>query len=52
MSERDPLAAVAELVQRQRTDLIALSRSLHAEPELAFEEHRSAAKTQTLAAER
>ncbi len=52
MSERDPLAAVAELVQRHRTDLIALSRSLHAEPELAFEEHRSAAKTQTLAAER
>lgn len=27
-----------------RSDLIALSHSIHAEPELAFEEHRSAAK--------
>jgi amidohydrolase len=31
-------------VQRAATDLIALSHSIHSEPELAFEEHKSAAK--------
>ncbi|ORI18133.1 M20 family metallopeptidase [Rhodococcus sp. 1168] len=31
-------------VQRAATDLLALSHSIHSEPELAFEEHRSAAK--------
>ncbi|MDJ0395897.1 M20 family metallopeptidase [Rhodococcus sp. G-MC3] len=31
-------------VQRAATDLIALSHSIHSEPELAFEEYRSAAK--------
>ena len=36
----------------RRTDLIALSHAIHAEPELAFAEHRSCAKTQALVAER
>ncbi|MDJ0361685.1 M20 family metallopeptidase [Rhodococcus sp. H29-C3] len=31
-------------VQRAAPDLLALSHSIHSEPELAFEEHRSAAK--------
>ena len=39
-------------VQRRRGDLIELSHSIHAEPELAFDEHRSCAKTQALVAER
>ena len=36
----------------RRNDLIALSHDIHAEPELAFAEHRSCAKTQALAGER
>lgn len=47
------LAARAdEVVQRRRDDLVALSHDIHAEPELAFAEHRSCAKTQVLVAER
>ena len=34
------------------TDLVELSHAIHAEPELAFAEHRSCAKTQALVAER
>ena len=43
---------VEDTVQRRRADLIELSHSIHAEPELAFDEHRSCAKTQALVAER
>ena len=43
---------VADVVERRRSDLIELSHSIHAEPELAFAEHRSCAKTQALVAER
>ena len=43
---------VEETVVRRRGDLIELSHDIHAEPELAFAEHRSCAKTQALAAER
>ena len=39
-------------VVRRRGDLLELSHSIHAEPEVAFEEHRSAAKTRALVAER
>lgn len=45
-------ATVEDAVQRRRGDLIELSHSIHAEPELAFAEHRSCAKTQKLVAER
>jgi amidohydrolase len=41
-----------EVVGSRRNDLIALSHDIHAEPELAFAEHRSCAKTQALVAER
>lgn len=43
--------AVEAAVHRRRADLVELSHSIHAEPELAFAEHRSCAKTQALAAE-
>lgn len=43
--------SVEDAVQRRRGDLVELSHSIHAEPELAFAEHRSCAKTQALAAE-
>jgi amidohydrolase len=43
---------VEDAVQRRRGDLIELSHAIHAEPELAFAEHRSCAKTQALVAER
>src|SRR6195952_2068642 len=43
---------VEDSVQRRRADLIELSHSIHSEPELAFDEHRSCAKTQALVAER
>jgi len=43
---------VEDTVQRLRGDLIELSHSIHAEPELAFDEHRSCAKAQALVAER
>src|SRR6267154_530791 len=44
--------SVEDAVNRRRGDLVELSHSIHAEPELAFAEHRSCAKTQTLVAER
>jgi amidohydrolase len=40
------------VVNGRRGDLVELSRDIHAEPELAFAEHRSCAKTQRLVAER
>src|SRR3954464_8694055 len=43
---------VEDTVARRRGDLIELSHSIHAEPELAFAEHRSCSKTQALVAER
>jgi amidohydrolase len=45
-------ATVEDAVTRRGGDLIALSHAIHAEPELAFDEHRSCAKAQTLVAER
>ncbi|AFM16026.1 amidohydrolase [Mycolicibacterium chubuense NBB4] len=45
-------SCVSDAVNRRRGDLVELSHSIHAEPELAFAEHRSCAKTQTLVAER
>ncbi|OBB77469.1 M20 family metallopeptidase [Mycobacterium sp. 852014-52144_SCH5372336] len=42
---------VEDAVRRRRDDLVELSHSIHAEPELAFAEHRSCAKTETLVAE-
>ncbi|MDR3664682.1 MAG: M20 family metallopeptidase [Mycobacterium sp.] len=48
----DALQTVTDTVVRRRGDLIELSHSIHAEPELAFAEHRSCAKTQALVAER
>jgi amidohydrolase len=42
---------VEDAVSRRRGDLVELSHSIHSEPELAFTEHRSCAKTQALAAE-
>ncbi|HUO39538.1 MAG TPA: M20 family metallopeptidase [Mycobacterium sp.] len=47
-----PADVASAAVTRRRADLIALSHDIHAEPELAFREHRSCAKTQALAAER
>jgi amidohydrolase len=46
------LDRVEDTVRRRGTDLVALSHAIHAEPELAFAEHRSCAKTQALLAER
>lgn len=43
---------VEQVVRRRGGDLVELSHSIHAEPELAFAEYRSCAKTQVLAAER
>ncbi|MGV0813145.1 M20 family metallopeptidase [Mycolicibacterium boenickei] len=43
--------SVEDAINRRRGDLIELSHSIHAEPELAFAEHRSCAKTQALVAE-
>jgi amidohydrolase len=39
-------------VRRRGADLVGLSHAIHAEPELAFAEHRSCAKAQALVAER
>lgn len=44
-------SCVEDAVNRRRSDLVALSHSIHAEPELAFAEHRSCAKTQALVAD-
>ena len=46
------LERVEDTVRGRRTDLVELSHAIHAEPELAFAEHRSCAKTQALVAER
>lgn len=43
---------VEELVRRRGGELVELSHAIHAEPELAFAEHRSCAKAQALVAER
>ena len=47
-----PVDCVEDLVRRRGGDLVELSHAIHAEPELAFAEHRSCAKTQALVAER
>ena len=52
MASATASTTVEETVTKRRDDLIALSHSIHAEPELAFAEHRSCAKTQALVAER
>src|SRR6185369_17914885 len=52
MSRASASSTVEETVRRYRGDLVELSHSIHAEPELAFEEHKSCAKTQALVAER
>jgi amidohydrolase len=44
-------SCVEEAVNRRRGDLVELSHSIHAEPELAFAEYRSCAKTQALVAD-
>jgi amidohydrolase len=50
---RNPvLDRVEDAVRRRGTDLVELSHAIHAEPELAFAEHRSCAKAQALVAER
>src|SRR6476620_5941154 len=41
-------SCVEDAVKRRRGDLVELSHSIHAEPELAFAEHRSCAKAQAL----
>ena len=43
--------SVEDAVNRRRADLVELSHAIHAEPELAFAEYRSCAKTQALVAE-
>ncbi|HEY0641479.1 MAG TPA: amidohydrolase [Pseudonocardiaceae bacterium] len=40
----DPRTVTRSAVERHADALVALSRSIHAEPELAYQEHRSAAK--------
>lgn len=52
MTRSTALDVVESVVHGHRPDLIELSHSLHAEPELAFEEHRSCAKTRALVHER
>ncbi|MDR3657377.1 MAG: M20 family metallopeptidase [Mycobacterium sp.] len=47
-----PLDSVEDVVRRRGADLVELSHAIHAEPELAFNEHRSCAKAQALVAER
>ncbi|MCX0241925.1 amidohydrolase [Streptomyces drozdowiczii] len=42
------LAEVADAVRTHEQSLVALSHSLHAEPETAMQEHRSAAKTASI----
>src|SRR6478672_13815858 len=43
--------SVEDVVNRRRGDLVELSHSIHAEPELAFAEHHSCAKAQALVAD-
>ncbi|MET4426801.1 M20 family metallopeptidase [Mycolicibacterium sp. 624] len=52
MSPGNVLTTVEAAVRRRSQDLVELSHSIHAEPELAFAEHRSCAKTKALVAER
>ena len=52
MAPTPVLDHVEDAVRRRSTDLLELSHAIHAEPELAFAEHRSCAKTQALVAER
>jgi amidohydrolase len=52
MASTPALDRVDDTVRRRSTDLVELSHAIHAEPELAFAEHRSCAKVQTLVAER
>src|ERR1700753_129295 len=52
MSAATALQSVEDAVRRRGADLVELSHSIHAEPELAFDEHRSCAKAQALVAER
>ena len=52
MSTVTASSSVEDAVKRRSADLIALSHDIHAEPELAFAEHRSCAKTRALVAER
>ncbi|CAM4448319.1 p-aminobenzoyl-glutamate hydrolase subunit B [Mycobacterium basiliense] len=52
MSAPTALDTVEQLVRHRGGDLVELSHSIHAEPELAFAEHRSCAKAQTLVSER
>ncbi|GFG51788.1 peptidase M20 [Mycolicibacterium agri] len=51
MSTATASVSVEDAVNRRRGDLIELSHEIHAEPELAFAEFKSAAKTQALVAE-
>ena len=44
--------SVEDAIKRRCGDLVELSHSIHAEPEPAFAEHRSCAKTRALVAER
>jgi amidohydrolase len=43
--------SVEDAVNRRRGELVELSHAIHAEPELAFAEHRSCAKAKALVAE-
>src|ERR1700758_3394401 len=52
MAAATALDTVEDAVRRRGADLVELSHAIHAEPELAFAEHRSCAKAQALVAER
>src|SRR6201986_2280076 len=52
MASTPALDRVDDTVRRPGADLVELSHAIHAEPELAFAEHSSCAKTQALVAER
>ncbi|BBY22440.1 M20 family metallopeptidase [Mycobacterium stomatepiae] len=52
MPTNTALDCVEDAVRRRGGDLVELSHAIHAEPELAFAEHLSCAKTQALVAER
>ncbi|MGZ4509858.1 MAG: M20 family metallopeptidase [Mycobacterium sp.] len=52
MPTATPLDSAEEVARRRGGDLVELSHAIHAEPELAFHEHRSCAKAQALVAER
>ena len=52
MASTPALDRVDDTVRRRSSDLVELSHAIHAEPELAFAEHRSCAKAQALVAER